>query len=388
MKKRLLLTAIFVIASSFVVRAQLQDPSFKKASEAPTKLLLEISYGSTVPPDYSAVLAADKKPAWVWVSRFVRIPGRELSPPIWAVKLESQYNGETADVRISLLRGLNNSFEREDLVGTFQVGIGEQKIIDELRKFGVEPFNITLVNTVPPLPPPPAFENKTKSIEVVSVQTDNLPKPSYKITFRNLSDKNLRALRLDVMGDGRLASSSLWQGQEGRSIIEAGGTAERYLSVLKSQPTTTGFAPGTATANTVVIRNAVFSDWSYEGEFETTCMLESFVMGQRVWLKHVLALLEQELSKPIEDHIGAARQFKEKVSALRYEFDESERNQASSVPANCGKPFTLARTVPEGLHLQMLRDLDEIITRHPSSLNFKSWLETRRSNYQAWLARL
>jgi hypothetical protein len=67
MKKLVLLTAISVIASSLVVRAQ-QEPSLKpsvskKASEASAKLLLEISYGPSVPPDYSAVLGADKKPA-------------------------------------------------------------------------------------------------------------------------------------------------------------------------------------------------------------------------------------------------------------------------------------------------------------------------------------
>jgi hypothetical protein len=66
MKKLILLTAISVIASSLVVRAQ--EPSLKpsvskKASEASAKLLLEISYGPSVPPDYSAVLGADKKPA-------------------------------------------------------------------------------------------------------------------------------------------------------------------------------------------------------------------------------------------------------------------------------------------------------------------------------------
>ena len=393
MKKLLLLTAIFVIASSFVVRAQQPEPSLKpsgspKASEASAKLLLEISYNSTIRPDYSAVLGADKKPAWVWVTRFVRIPGREMSPPIEAIRLESQYNGETADVRISLLRGTNGTFDREDLVGTYHVGIGEQKTIDDLRKFGVEPFNITLLNTLPPLPPPPAIENRTKLIEVVSIQTENLPKPAYKVIVRNLSDKNLRALRLDVMSDGRRASSSFWQGEEGRWIIEAGGTAERYVSVLTSQPTATGFAPGTATANTLVLSTAVFSDWSHEGEVEAACTLEAFVIGQRLWLKQVLALLDREVSAPVEDHIEAARKFKEKFSALRYEFDESERDQGSSVPG-CGKPFAIARGVPDVLNLQVLRDLDEIITKRPSPpINFKSWLETRRANYQAWLARL
>ena len=389
MKKLLLLTAIFVIASSFVVRAQQPGPSLKpsgsqKASEPPAKLLLEISYNSTIPPDYSAVLGADKKPAWVWVTRFVPIRGREMSPPIGAIRLESQYNGETADVRISLLRGTNGGFDREDLVGTYHVGIGEQKTIDDLRKFGVEPFNITLLNTVPPLPPPPAIENRTKLIEVVSIQTENLPKPAYKITLRNLSDQNLRALRLDVMSDGRRASSSFWQGEEGRWIIEAGATAERYISALSSQRTATGFAPGAATTNTIVISTAVFSDWSHEGDVEAACTVEAFVVGQRAWLKQVLALLDREVSAPIEDHIEAARKFKEKFSALRYEFDES---QDSAVPG-CGKSFAIARGVPDVLNLQLLRDLDEITKRPSPPINFKSWLETRRANYQAWLARL
>src|SRR5829696_10042767 len=151
MKKLFVLTAIFVIALSSVVLAQQQGPSLKpsgspKGSEASPRILLEISYNPAVPPDYSAVLGTDKKPAWVWVTRFVRIRGSEMSPPIGAIKLESQYNGETADVRITLLRGTSGGFDQEDLVGTYHVGIGEQKTIDDLRNFGVEPFNITLLN--------------------------------------------------------------------------------------------------------------------------------------------------------------------------------------------------------------------------------------------------
>lgn len=391
MKKLLLLTAIFVIASSFVVRAQQQEPSLRpsgspKVSEASPQLLLEISYNPAVPPSYSVV---KKKSGWIWVTRFIRIPGREMSPPIEAVKFESKYNGETADVRVTLLRGTGGGFDREDLVGTYHVGLGEQTTIDDLRNFGVEPANIKLVNTIPPVPPSPAFKNKTQSIEIVSVETENQPKPAYKVTFRNLSDKNLRALRVDVMSDGRPATSGLWQGREGRMIIDAGGTEEYYVVALKSQPTPTGFAPGTAVSNTIVIRTAVFADMSFEGELESACVLEGFDMGRRVWLRKVLALFDREVSAPIEDHIEAARQFKEKFSALDYEFDENERNRASSVSAGCPKPIESARSAPGILKLQVLRDLDEIITTRPSPpINFKSWLETSRANYQAWLARL
>ena len=393
MKKLLLLTAIIVIASSSVVHAQKQEPPLKpsvspKGADAPTKLMLEVSYNPAVPPAFIPVLGSEKKAAWTWVTQFVRIRGGEMSPPVQAVKVESQYNGQTADVRVTLLRGVDR-FDREDLVGTYQVSVGERLAINDLRNVGVEPFNITLVNTLPPLPPPPAFENMTKSIEIVSVQSENLPRPAYKITFRNLSDKSVRALRVDVISDGRPSNSSLWQGDEGRPIIEPGGTADRYISALKSQQTPTGYAPGTAARNTVLIRTVVFSDMSFEGDSQPACLIESFVMGRQLWLQKVLALLDRELSGSFEDHIEAARQFKEKFLALRYEFDESERNQASAIAPNCPKPVEFAHIPPEQLKLEMLRDLDDIITKRPSPpLNFKSWLETRRANYQAWLARL
>jgi hypothetical protein len=392
MKNLLLLTAIFVIALSSVVSAQqtsLKPAGSPIASGSSPNLVLEISYSPTMPPDYSVVLGADKRPEWIWVSRFIRIPGLEMSPPVEAIKLESQYNGESAGVRVTLLRGPGTGFDREDLVGKYHLGIGEQMTINDLRKYGVQPFSITLLNVVPPLPPPPAFENKTKSIEIVSIQTENLPRPAYKVTFRNLSDKALRALGVEVWRDARRASSHLWQGVEGRSIIEPGGTGERYIPALTTEPAATGFAPGTASSNTIVVRAAVFTDMSFEGESETACAFESFVMGGRNWLKQVLPLLDREVSAPIEDHIEAARQFKEKFSALHYEFDENERNQASAVSPACPKPFQIAQGVSGVLKLQVLRDLDEIITTRPSPpVNFKSWLETRRANYQAWLARL
>ncbi len=382
MRKLVLLTGILLV-TSWSINAQQQESSLKptKNAEASTKLLLEIVFNPALPPSYLTVNGA------VWFTKFVRLPGAQTQPALRAVKLASKFNGETADVRVTLLRG---AFDQEDLVGVYQVGVGEQKTLNDLRKVGVEPFSITLLNTVPPLPPPPTFENLTKSIEIVSVQAENMPKPAYRVIFRNLSDKNLLALRVDVKRDGRPGTSGFFQGEEGRAATEAGGILERYLSVETAQRTATGYAPGSAAANTIVIRTAVFADMSFEGELESACLFESFVMARRVWLRNVLALLDAELSKaPNEDQIESARQFKEKLAALHYEFDESERNQASVVSAACPKPIGVAQHSPGSLKLQVLRELDEIIaTRQAPPINFRSWLEARRANYKAWLARL
>ena len=396
MKKYLLLTALLVVTSSpSLVTAQQQKPTLqpsgnRKVAEVPTKLLLEVNYNPAIPPAYSTVNGPEVTPKWIWVTKFVRIPGVEIAGPLTqAVKLESQFNGETADIRITLLRG-EKGFDQEDLVGVYHLGVGEQRTIKDLRAHGVEPFRIKLLNALPPLPPPPSFENLTQTIDVASVRAENVPKPAYVVTFRNASDKNLLVLRIDVKRDGKIVLGSLFQVEDGKPIIVPGGTGERYIPVVTAQATTTGeYEPGTAPANTLVIRSAVFADLSFEGEVQPACEVESMMMGRRVWLRHVLPLLEQELQRPTNDHIEAARQFKEKFAALEYEFSESERNQVSYVSTLCKKPIELAEIMPKALKLKTLRDLDEIITKRPSPpVNFKSWLATRQADYKAWLARL
>lgn len=392
---RFLIAAIMVVASTCVVTAQQQTPALKpnvspKNNPAPTRLLLEINYNRAIPPAYAVVNGVEEKPKWIWVTRFVRIHGRQTpSPPIQAVRLESVYNGETADVRVSLLRG-NNGFDQEDLVGVYQVGVGEEKIVGDLDQFGIEPFTLTLMNTVTPLPPPPALENRTKSIEVASVASENLPSPGYRIILRNLSDKNVGAVRVRVMSDGMRGVTALWQGEHGQSLIKPGAVVERYLPVLKPVKTATGvYAPGAPYTLTIFITSVVFEDLSFEGDSEPACLFETFQVGRKIWLKTVVPLFDQELSKPNPDHIEAAKQFKEKFSALRYVVETSELIRDSSVGSGCAKPADSASISVENMKLELLRDLDQIITTRPHPpVNFKTWMQERRERYSTWLARL
>ena len=389
MKKLFTMATLLVIASWCVVSAQQQEPSLKPSvsaprAEPPPELLLEVMYNPSMPPSYSDVNGPGDTSKWLWVTRFIRLPGSQPSPPIRAVKFEPQFNGETADVRVTLLRGVAG-IEREDLVGVYRVGVGEQKKLNDLRAAGIEPFTITLINTVLPIPPPPSFANNTKAIEIVSVLAESRPRPAYRITFRNLSDKSVQALRVTTTFDGRPGISALFSGDEGRPLIEVGGTVEELVHVAVPQRTVTGFTPGIASANTVHIQTAVFSDLSFEGAVDTACMFETFVIGRKVWLTQVLPLLDRQLSENFVDHIEAARQFREKVEALNPEVDD----RASSVSPKCIDVGKRSSTTPKNMKLQMFRDLDQIIsTRHAPPVNFRAWLETRRATYKAWLARL
>lgn len=391
MKRILMLAAIAVVAPWSVIQAQQQEPKLKRSvsprtPEVRKHLLLEIDYIPELSPAYSNVGAPDERPKWIWFGRFQRIPGREPEPgrlPILAVKLESQFNGETADVRLTLYRGVKG-FEKEDLVGVYQVGLNEEKTLSELAEFGIEPFIIKLIEPLPPNPLPPGVNNLTTSIQVVKVESHNLPRPAYRITFQNLSSKSLSALSVSLTTNGQQGVSTMFQGEEGRTLIEPSGVSEQYLMVTMRERLETA----TPSSNIINIRSAVFRDFSFEGDFQSACKFETFVMARRQWLRRVIALLD-ETTMVGSDHIAAAKHFKERVLALNFEFTESEKNRRSVNSPRCPNPAEAAFIGTKALSLQLLRDLDRIIETRPAPpVNFQSWLVERRDRYHAWLSRL
>jgi hypothetical protein len=369
-----------------------QEPSLKPATpqrrpEPPPILSLEVKYNATLPPAYISVRGPETKPRWIWVTRFARMPGvKPADPlPIHAVRVESQFNGETADIKVTLLRGRGESFEREDKVGVYHLGLNEQTTVTELRSFGIEPITLALINTVPPLPPAPAFENHTKSIDIVSVTATNVPLPTYKLAVRNLSQKSVHALKVDVISDGRPRLLSFWQGELHKPLIEPGGVVERNLQVVISQKTATAYEPGAATENTIHIRAVVFDDLTFEGDEDAACRYETFIVGRRLWLKRVLPLMDQELA----NQTISPTEFKQKFQALAYELEEHEKTGKSAVSSNCSDPDSFVEISTQTLKLELLRELDQIISARPAPpINFRAWLEAKRNDYRGWLARL
>jgi hypothetical protein len=374
--KRLLIFITTLLLSSAAANAQ-----------NPTRLSLEVKYNSKLPPAFISVRGPDTKPRWIWVTQFVRIPGVEPADamPIHAVRVESQFNGETADTKVSLLRGRNEGFEREDKVGTYHLGLNEQISVNELRSFGVEPITLTLIESVPPLPPVPTFKNDTKSIDIVSVTSTNEPLPTYKLTVRNLSQKHVQALKVDVISDGRPRLLSFWQGELNKPLIETGGVLERNVQVVIARETPTAYEPGAATENLIHIRAVVFDDLTFEGDEGAACRYETFIVGRRLWLKRVLPLMDQELANQGLSPVD----FKQKFVALTYELQDDEKTGKSAVSDNCPNPDSMVNIATQTLKLELLRELDQIITTRPKPpINFRAWLETKRNDYRGWLARL
>ena len=390
MKKLVAMASLLVIASWSVVNAQ-QQPALKPSmsaprAEGPPPLLLEIVANPQLPPGYCNVNGPTELGKFVLIPHFVRVPGSsQPSPPVRWVKVEPQFNGETVAVRVTLLRGAKG-IEQEDFVGIYRLGIGEQKTLDDLRAVGIEPFTVAVLDTVPPLPPPPALLNDTKSIEIVSVRAENRPSPAYIITLRNLSEKNVWGVGVDLTFDGRPASIGFLEADEDRPLMEPGGTVEKHVRVLMARRSATGFVPSAASAITLRLRSVVFSDLSHEGDVKDACVIESGSFGRKAYLTQALSLLDSQLAaETVPDNVEAAKQFKEKVEALRYEMEA----KASSVSPDCQDVAQRAFDTANIEKLTMLRDLDYIITTQPPPpFSFRAWMEKRRTSYKAWLARL
>jgi hypothetical protein len=189
-------TRSFMIACAVVLLASsvfAQDaPALKPTPSQPGKqvappLALEILYNSVLPPAYLMIEGADVKPHWIWITRYLTVTGALLpegAQRITGVRVMSHWNGETADVRVTLLRGPHK--EEEELVTAYRSAVDQLTTINKLESYGIEPFKIKLVSWKADPPPPPNFENRTASIQITQIELEVVvttrPKPF--VTFR------------------------------------------------------------------------------------------------------------------------------------------------------------------------------------------------------------
>jgi hypothetical protein len=391
MLKPFTVAALVIFTSAVFCLAQepLPNDSTQATPSARATLKLEVNYNPATSRAYIDIRGLEAKPAWVWFTRFVRIPGWRLphgALPIRAVRLEPQFNGETTEVTVTLLRGQRSVTEQEELVGKVRLDLGEHRILNELEAFGIEPFDIAVTDVASLMPSQPVFDIRVSAIEIADVKAENVPLPAYRIKFKNLTTKSILALKLDT-ADGE---SALFQGEEGRPLIEPGEVHEHYIPVVRAVQRGAEVVPGSAEVNTIIISSVVFGDGTFDGDAGPACSFESMLPGRTLWLKQAIALLEKQIEVSDASVDPAAKQFKERVSTLNPESTLAEKQRSPAVSTSCPPPTSFAVKMSFQLQRQiLLRELDQIISTRPvPPVNFKSWLQDKRDRYAAWLSRL
>jgi len=363
----------------------------------PTRLALEVTFYPGRNPAYSTVPGPDSKPSGAWYALFARVPSWQPpagAQPIEAVRVVSRVEGDGVSVTVSTLSG-RKALENEQQVGTYLIRETEKISIDDLKRFGIEPFQIKLIRVNPNIPPvPPVVLKGVESVVVLNSMPKETTLPSYRIILRNQSNKNIVGLGVDVVVGGRVELSSKPRGIDGQPLIPAG--KEYWLTVAapnRAQPTADGYVPTSPSDQQIQIKSAVFDDGTYEGDAESAANIKGYRAGEKMMLAKLIPLLESALKSANGDLIEALRNLESQVSSVGSDADpQIVQTLASEFPqARDARRREIKMTTEVTATTIKGTLLKEIHTLQNESLNsdlYRAWLTKTRERYEKWLARL
>jgi len=350
-----------------------------------TDFALEVTYFEGRKPAYEPVQRQKlPKGEGSYFGMFGHVPGWQLpagASPVGAVRVVPYLDGEAVSVSFSVLRG--KFLDVEEMVGTVSLRENEVMSVDALRDFGVEAFKIKLVRVGPQASQVPSIVNKSKMLEVVGIEPLVATFPRYKLTLHNLSDKDIVAVSLVIMRDGKVSVSGMPQGERGEALVKANSFGEwNQRLATHAEMTAAGFTPSTSGSQQIVIASVMFADGTYEGDAAAAASYQGFVIGQRIELSRMLPVLENAVATSAsKEAVG------QQLSQLSYDYD-------NGALAALGTKFpgvdrsTLKTGIEVSIHSIRKEALDELDRSTRAGADFPVCLQRLRERYADWLARL
>jgi hypothetical protein len=366
----------------------------------PTRLALEVTFYPGRNPAYQTVPGPDSKPTGAWYALFGHISSWQ--PPTGAQKIEavrvvSRVEGDGVSVTVSTLSG-SKALENEQPVGTYVIRETEKISIDDLKRFGIEPFKIKLVRVNPNIPPvPPVILKGIESVIVINSIAKETTLPSYQILLRNQSNKNIVGLGVDVVAGGSVQLTSKPRGIDAQPLIAAG--SEYWLTIAapnRAQPTADGYVPTSPSDQQIQIKAAVFDDGTYEGDAETAAAIRGYRAGEKMVLSRLIPLLESALNSSTADLTEALKNLEAQVSSVDSDADPQivqtltlQFPQASNLRRK--EINTMIEVSATTIKSTLLKEIQTFESEGGQSLNanlYRTWLTKTRDRYEKWLSRL
>ena len=367
---------------------------------APTRLALEVTYYPGRKPAYETVPGPEAKPSGAWFGLFAHTASWQApagAQPAEAVRVISRVEGDAVRVTVSILSG-SKAWENEQRVGTYLIRETEKISIDDLKQFGIEPFQIKLVRVNPNIPPvPPVILKGVESVVVLNSMAKETTLPAYRIILRNQSNKNIVALGVEVVAAGSVQITSKPRGIDGQPLIGVG--KEYWLTVAapnRAQPTPGGYVPTSPTDQQILIKAAVFDDGTYEGDAETAVVVRGYQAGEKMVLPRLIPLLESALNSSNADLTEALRNFESQVSSVATDADpQIIRTLTSEFPQASGAKSREIKETMEftatTIKTTLLKEIHMLQNEEAPSLNadlYRTWLTKTKERYEKWLSRL
>jgi len=218
-------------------------------------------------------------------------------------------------------------------------------------------------------------------VEVVGIEPVVSTFPRYKLTLHNLSDKDISAVSIYVMRDGKVSLSGMPQGEQGEPLVKAGSFGElSQILATRAETTAAGYSPSAPGTQQIVIASLMFADGTYEGETSAAAHYQGFVAGNRTELNRIVAILDKALATSTSKEAVRAQ-----LGEQSYAFDNGEL--AALVTKFPGVDRgELKMGIEMAMHSIRKHTLDELDLA--TTGDFRACLERLRDRYSNWLARL
>ena len=249
------------------------------------EIALEITFpGSSFPPLKYPIVKGGRSTIPIQ-RQLLTISDPRLAADFTAVGISAYGEDNAISVRLSIIyKDLsiqdwwNDS--RQKVAGTLLIREGQSARPAELARFGIEPFEMRVINARPVVIKPgewPQITNSTKSLEVVKIEKSF---EGYHIWIKNKSSKNVVSYTLST--DNATFSSE----NSGSALPLTAAGATWVGGPIRSEYIDRGG---------IAIPVVIFDDGSFEGDIRLAAQFLVNKEGVRIQAPHILRLVEQAL---------------------------------------------------------------------------------------------
>lgn len=395
-KRRYASRLAFAVLAVFGALNSPDRTTAQQVSPSPTRLALEVTYYPGRKPSYQQV-SSSTEGSWVWYGLFARIEGSSATgggSPIKAIHIACRREADAVRVIISVLSG-ENAPDYKQQIAEYTLRESEKITVEELKQFGIQPFEIKLIRISPnSSPAPPVIFEDIHSLTLVSVQSKDSTIPSYTISLLNNSTRSVVALGVDVVADGRTETTGLPRGKDGKPLMEPGATYELVVQVpLRARQVAGGYEPAAMSGHEIHIKAVLFDDGTSEGDPATATRARGFRESDKRLLLKLVPLLDEALKAPSENIRDDLNTLARAVTSLTRD-NESNNSAKPNVRLDADKSQAEAHAAgAEVFSPPIIAELLTAIHRleQKESLNeneYRAWLTVTKERYDNWLARL
>jgi hypothetical protein len=385
---RTLLCIIFLIIPGGITSSA-QEKQDKQIPLVPTGLSLEVNTKEG-PVGYNSI------PGELYGGRYRRLSNWKSAPgALQTETFELRYVMEGDAVRVKAYAWIGKFPDRKELIGDYLLQEGIKVVVEGMAKFGYEPMELAIVRVKPAPIVLPEATTKIPSVAVVGVEIKQSNFPTYRLTLRNLSAKDITHLEINTFKGNRLSTSKWPREEMNRPLVKAGETYVVTLSASGSgQKAQDGFTP--TPPQRIVVTTAIFADKSFEGDMLTAARLIAAWQGQKIQVTRALEIFRQGSDAQGGGAPANLERFKQQASSLTREAGQEMLDETfAGFPGRAPQWDEGVKAFMEGglddVRAELLKDIEkysQAIERGSGSKPFTEWISDLRQKYEAWLSRL